>query len=483
MNAAPSLKYLGRRFAPRGMVATGGVIAVERLVRAPESKEKATRFTHAERLEGLLLGRTARVGVIGLGYVGLPLARAFVKAGFTVEGFDIDPAKIDMLGRGESYIRQIDPDWILKYARKGKFSATTDFRQLRDMNVIIICVPTPLDKNREPDLSCIEKTAVEIRKYLDRGQLVVLESTTYPGTTEEVVLPILEESGLRAGTDFFVAFSPEREDPGNKSHGTETIPKLVGGIDPESGRLAVLAYGAAVKKVVPVSQAKVAEAAKILENIYRAVNIALVNELKMLFDRMGINIWEVIAAASTKPFGFQPFYPGPGLGGHCIPIDPFYLTWKAREYGLGTRFIELAGEINTQMPHYVVNRLAEALDRRGKTVSGSSGLMIGVAYKPDVDDIRESPAFEILNTLLERGARMDYHDPFVPRIPKTRHHDLRLESVPLAPALLAKKDFTVIVTHHSKIDWDAVVENSALVVDTRNATAGVTRGREKILLA
>src|ERR1041385_4629570 len=304
------------------------------------------------------------------------------------------------------------------------------------MNVVIICVPTPLTKTFDPDMSYIEKTAQEIRKYLDRGQLIILESTTYPGTTEEVVKPILEESGLESGRDFFLGFSPEREDPGNKKFHTTSIPKLVGGLDETSGRLAHKLYASAIEKVILVSHAKVAEAAKILENIYRAVNIALVNELKMCFDRMGIDIWEVISAASTKPFGFHPFYPGPGLGGHCIPIDPFYLTWKAREYGFTTRFIELAGEINTSMPHYVVERTSEALNGMKKTVNGSKGLIMGIAYKPDVDDIRESPAFEVIELLQKQGAEIAYHDPYVPRIPPMRHHHIQLESVPLEPQAL-----------------------------------------------
>ncbi|MDD1710258.1 MAG: nucleotide sugar dehydrogenase, partial [Methanoregulaceae archaeon] len=323
-----------------------------------ESKKDSGAMTPARALEEKIRDRTARVAVIGLGYVGLPLARAFCLAGFPVTGFDIDPRKIESLKRCESYILQIDSRWLEEKSKEGKFTATDEFRSLRQMNAVIICVPTPLTKTFDPDMSYIEKTATEIRKYLDRGQLIILESTSYPGTTEEVVKPILEESGLQCGRDYFLAFSPEREDPGNKKFNTLTIPKLVGGLDETSGRLAHQLYASAIEKVIPLSHAKVAEAAKILENIYRAVNIALVNELKMCFDRMGIDIWEVIGAASSKPFGYQPFYPGPGLGGHCIPIDPFYLTWKAREYGQNTRFIELAGEVNTSMPEYVVHRLA-----------------------------------------------------------------------------------------------------------------------------
>src|SRR5262245_43759002 len=414
----------------------------------PKEKEPTAR-NPAQDLERLIRERTAHVAVIGLGYVGLPLARAFCLAGFPVTGLDIDERKIESLKRGESYIRQIDGSWIKEKLEKGQFNPTGEFRSLRNVNAVIICVPTPLTKTFDPDMSYIENTAREIRKYLDRGQLIVLESTTYPGTTDEVVKPILEESGLQAGRDFFLAFSPEREDPGNRKFSTTSIPKLVGGIDETSGRLSQLLYASAIESVIPVSNAKVAEAAKILENIYRAVNIALVNELKICFDRMGIDVWEVIQAASTKPFGFQPFYPGPGLGGHCIPIDPFYLTWKAREYGFTTRFIELAGEINTSMPHYVAERTAEALNRSRKTINGSKGLIIGVAYKPDVYDIRESPAFEVMELLQERGGQVAYHDPFVPRLHQMRRHDMKLESVALQPDVLRGFDYGIVITHHS----------------------------------
>ncbi len=441
--------------------------------------------SRAADLESRIDTRTARVGIIGLGYVGLPLARAFATAGLRVTGFDVDPAKVDALLEGRSYIQQIGAEWLQSVGtgEAGRFLPTTDFDRLREVDAILICVPTPLTRTREPDLSYVRSTCEEVSKHLQRGQLVVLESTTYPGTTEEVVMPILEKSGLEAGADFSVAYSPECEDPGNKSFGTSRIPKLVGGIDETSGRLATRLYECAIDRVVPVSHAKIAEAAKILENIYRAVNIALVNELKTLFDRMGIDIWEVVEAASTKPFGYQAFYPGPGLGGHCIPIDPFYLTWKAREYGLPTKFIELAGEINTRMPEYVLHRLMESLDRRGRTLHGSSGLVIGVAYKPDVDDVRESPALEILQLLLNRGARMQYHDPHVARIPKMRHYAIDLASTPLTPETLQAADFTLIITNHSAIDWQTVVDHSKLVVDTRNATRDVKQGRERIVKA
>jgi len=437
----------------------------------------------ARTLEDLIQRRAARVAVIGLGYVGFPLARAFSLAGFPVTGLDVDTRKIEKLLRGESYILQIDASWIREKLDQGRFFATTEFRTLRQMNAVIICVPTPLTKTFDPDMSYIKKTCREIRKYLDRGQLIILESTTYPGTTEEVVRPILEESGLQSGKDFFLAFSPEREDPGNKLYTTTTIPKLVGGLDPVSGKLAHQLYSAAVQEAVLLSHAKVAEAAKILENIYRAVNIALVNELKICFDRMDIDVWEVIQAASTKPFGYQPFYPGPGLGGHCIPIDPFYLTWKAREYGFTTRFIELAGEINTSMPRYVVERTTEALNGHKKTLNGSRGLIIGITYKPDIDDIRESPAFEVIELLQERGSEISYYDPHVPRMHRMRHHDLKLESVSLTAEELKQFDFAVIITNHSGIDWDLVVENVPLVIDTRNACSQVAKNRERIFKA
>ena len=428
--------------------------------------------------------RTARVGVIGLGYVGLPLIQAFGKAGFPVCGFDIDKNNIDSLRRGESYIERVPTAWVREALAGGRFEATEDFRQLRKMDAIIICVPTPLTKEREPDLSYIEKTAAEIRRYLDRGKLIILESTTYPGTTEELVKPILEDSGLECGKDFFLAFSPEREDPGNPKFHTTIIPKLVGGVDAVSGELAACLYQAAVERVIPVSHAKVAEASKILENIYRAVNIALVNELKVLFDRMNIDVWEVIEAASTKPFGFQAFYPGPGLGGHCIPIDPFYLTWKAREFDMSTRFIELAGEINTQMPHYVIQKISEALNEHRKALNGSRGLIVGVSYKPNVDDVRESPSFKIMQLLEERGSQLRFYDPHVPELPPMRHYSgVRATPAPLDEKTLKECDYVVIVTNHDGINWDFIVENSSLVVDTRNATKKVTQGREKIVKA
>ncbi len=433
---------------------------------APETADLAEDL--ARRIEQ----RTARVAVVGLGYVGLPLAETFAWGGFPVLGFDIDEAKVAKLLRGESYIGHICPERVAELVGGGRFDATSDPSRFVEADAIVICVPTPLGEAREPDLSCVVQTAETIRPHLRAGQLVVLESTTYPGTTEDLLLPLLEESGLKAGRDFFLAYSPEREDPGNRDFATRNIPKVIGGLDETSRRLAVALYEPIVDGVVPVSGTRVAEACKILENTYRAVNIALVNELKGVFAAMGIDIWEVIAAAKTKPFGFQAFYPGPGLGGHCIPIDPFYLTWAARRHGLNTRFIELAGEINTSMPQYVVGRVAEALNDEGKAVKGSRVCVLGVAYKKDVDDPRESPAFAVLEMLQSRGAAVSYNDPHVPTLPRMRHHRLRLDSRPLTPEFLAAQDCVVIVTDHSAYDYGAVVRHARLVVDTRNATAG-----------
>ncbi|MBC8108108.1 MAG: nucleotide sugar dehydrogenase, partial [Anaerolineae bacterium] len=370
----------------------------------------------------------AKVGVIGLGYVGLPLLAAFHRAGFPVVGFDVDQAKIDALHRGENYLKHLGDTLASELKASSRFDATVDFKRLAECDAIISCVPTPLGHHLEPDLSYVERTADDIARTLRPGQLVVLESTTYPRTTREIMLPRFEARGLKLGKDFFLAYSPEREDPGRKDHNTQSIPKLVGGIDAKSGEIAVALYRKAIKQVIPVSSAEVAEAAKLLENIYRAVNIALVNEMKMVLDAMGIDVWEVIRAASTKPFGFQAFYPGPGLGGHCIPIDPFYLTWKAREVGMPTRFIELAGEVNRAMPDYVVQRATLALNDRAKSVKGSKILILGLAYKPDVDDVRESPSFELIEKLMALGGKIDYHDPHVPATHKMRHHDLHMQS-------------------------------------------------------
>lgn len=428
----------------------------------------------AEQLQSRIELRTARIGVIGLGYVGLPLAETFAWGGYPVVGFDVDADKVHKLRAGQSYIGHISSRRIAELVGTGRFQATTDPICFEEDDAIIICVPTPLTEAREPDLSYIRKTGELLRKHIRRGQLIVLESTTYPGTTTELLQPILEESGLRAGRDFFLAFSPEREDPGNPNYSTRTIPKVVGGINTVSRDLAVALYEPIVEGVIPVSSSAVAEACKILENTYRAVNIALVNELKVVFDAMNIDIWEVIDAAKTKPFGFHAFYPGPGLGGHCIPIDPFYLTWAARKYGINTRFIELAGEINTSMPHYVVQRVADALNDVGKPVKGSKVCILGVAYKKDVDDPRESPAFTILELLEKRGAVVAYNDPHIPKLPEMRHHSIQLQSEALTEEFLASQDCVVIVTDHSAYDYDWLVRHANLVVDTRNATSGST---------
>jgi UDP-N-acetyl-D-glucosamine dehydrogenase len=436
-----------------------------------------TRPTLADELHTRIKARTARVAVLGLGYVGLPLAETFAWGNYPVLGFDIDPEKIAKLEKGESYIGHIEPERVAELVATGRFKATTDRHRLAEADALVICVPTPLGEAREPDLSFVVNTARTIRDSLRRGQLVVVESSTYPGTTEDVVQPILEETGLIAGTDFFLAYSPEREDPGNRDFATRNIPKVVGGIDKTSRDLAVALYKPVVDGVVPVSSARVAEACKILENTYRAVNIALVNELKIVFDAMKIDVWEVIAAAKTKPFGFQAFYPGPGLGGHCIPIDPFYLTWAARKLGVNTRFIELAGEVNTAMPARVVERVTEALNDCKKPLRGSRVCILGVAYKKDVDDPRESPAFPILEQLRQRGAIVSYHDPLIPTLPPMRHHPgLRLDSQPLSEPFLRSLDCVVVVTDHSNIDYERVVRLAPVVVDTRNVTANLEPG-------
>ncbi len=433
--------------------------------------------------------RSAVVGVVGMGYVGLPLAHTFAVAGFRVVGFDIDPEKIEALETGRSYIKHIPASAIAEMRQDGRFSATTDFSRLSEIDTILICVPTPLTKQREPDMTFIERTGETLARHLKAGQLVILESTTYPGTTRDVLRPILETSGLVAGKDFFLAFSPEREDPGNPNFTTRTIPKVVGGFDETSGALAAALYGACVTEVVRVSSCEAAEATKLTENIYRSVNIALVNELKVIFTRMGIDVWEVLEAAGTKPFGFGKrenktfFTPGPGLGGHCIPIDPFYLTWKAREYEIATRFIELAGEINTSMPDYVIHRLMVALNERGKALKGAKVLVLGLAYKPDVDDMRESPSIILIEKLRELGAHVDYNDPYVPKTPRQREHDLRMKSLELTEETLAARDVVLISTDHSDYDYAWIVAHSPLVIDTRNATAGVANGREKIVKA
>ncbi len=460
----------------------------------PRRVEKAGAGIHSK-----FKAPTVQVGLVGLGYVGLPLALLFARNGLRTTGFDIDPAKIEKLERGETYIHHIPAAEIQAQVEAKRFRASADFSGLSAMDAIIICVPTPLDEHREPDLSYIRNTAKAISANLHAGQLVVLESTTYPGTTQELVLPILERPALRcpvepytvvnnkvevskgAAGDFLLAFSPEREDPGNKEFQTHQIPKVVGGVNAASAWAAQALYAQVFEQTLVVSSSQAAEMTKLLENIYRCVNIALVNELKQVCLRMGIDIWEVIEAAKTKPFGFTPFYPGPGLGGHCIPIDPFYLTWKAREYEVPTRFIELAGEINSGMPEFVIEALAEALNQRKQCLRDARVLVLGVAYKKDIDDLRESPSLRIMKLLQTRGARVDYNDPYFPTLHKMRHYDFKLASVDLMPDTLAGYDAVVISTAHSSYDYDEIVRSSRLIIDTRNATSLVKEDREKII--
>jgi UDP-N-acetyl-D-glucosamine dehydrogenase len=418
-----------------------------------------------------IANKSAVVGVIGQGYVGLPLALVFWEAGFRVLGFDVDAKKIEMLSKGESYIKHVGPQRVAAAVQSGGFSATSNFDRLKECDAILICVPTPLGRHREPDNSYIHATARDIAKSLRPGQLVVLESTTYPGTTDEEVLPLLMQSGLKSPSDFFLAFSPEREDPGNAHFSTRTIPKVVGGINPESTEVAVALYRAGLDRVVQVSHSRVAESTKLLENIFRSINIALVNELKMTFLGMGIDVWEVIAAASTKPFGYMPFYPGPGLGGHCIPLDPFYLSWKAAEHGMWTRFIELAGEINTQMPKFVISRVATALNEAGKAVKGSRVLVLGLSYKANIDDCRESPSFELMEQLAEAGAIVQYCDPYFPEAPRTRKYDFDQRSVPCTAEAFAGFDALVVATAHDEFKKPELYRNVKLVVDSRNMVA------------
>ena len=443
---------------------------------------KNTTWSVPELVERINL-KSATVGVIGLGYVGLPLVKAFSDAGFTTMGFDVDQAKVRMLEAGESYIRHISAATIRSLVRDGRFTPTVDFSGMARCDALIICVPTPLTLNREPDMQYVSGTARAILAYLRPGQLIVLESTTYPGTTREVVLPVLESGGLKSGKDFLLAYSPEREDPGRKDFQTVDIPKVVGGMDAGALKTACALYGQAVKTVVPVESCEIAEAGKILENCYRCINIAMINELKIIFDRMGIDVWKVIAAAKTKPFGFQAFYPGPGLGGHCIPIDPFYLSWKAKQYDVTARFIELAGELNTAMPYYVIGKVAESLNDAGRAIRGARILVLGLAYKKDVYDLRESPSVVLIEQLKHRGARVDYNDPFIPRTHAQRQHDLRMKSIPLTAENLKRYDLVLIATDHSVYDWQFIVRNARRIVDTRNATAGIRGGRGKITRA
>jgi len=438
----------------------------------------------AQDLRCIIESKSAQVGIIGLGYVGLPLVRAFIGAGFTTFGFDVNPEKVDQLRAGKSYIKHIAADWIASCVNDGSFIPTADMQRLGEPDALLVCVPTPLDDSRDPDLYFVESTTRQIARVLRPGQLVVLESTTYPGTTRDVLLPILQESGLQLGRDFFLAYSPEREDPGNPDYSASDIPKVVGGMEPFSLDLATTLYSHAVVRTIPVSSCEVAEACKIIENVYRSVNIAMVNELKVLFQRIGIDVWEVIEAARTKPFGFQAFYPGPGLGGHCIPIDPFYLSWLARRHGLSTRFIELAGEVNTSMPAYVVSRVVDALNDAGRAVRGSRIAILGVAYKRDVDDPRESPSFKLMELLRQRGAEISYNDPYIATLPSMRHYQVpRLASQPLTTEYLASQDCILIATDHSAYDWEFIVTHAQRVVDTRNATRNVSLYRDKIYRA
>jgi UDP-N-acetyl-D-glucosamine dehydrogenase len=428
--------------------------------------------------------KTAKIGIVGLGYVGLPLVRAFVETGYTTIGFDVDSAKIEQLCQGQSYIQHIAGDWISQKIAAGKFVATDQLDRVAEADAILICVPTPLNESRDPDLTYVEQTVKSIAQVLRPGQLIVLESTTYPGTTRDVVLPLLAASGLTLGDDFFLAYSPEREDPGNQNFSAQQIPKVVGAMDAASLDIANALYGHAKFETVPVSSCEVAEACKILENTYRSVNIAMVNELKVLFDEIDIDIWEVIAAAKTKPFGFQAFYPGPGLGGHCIPIDPFYLSWIARRHGLTTRFIELAGEVNASMPEYVLSRVVDQLNEKGLSVNGAKIGILGVAYKKDIDDPRESPSFRLMELLTERGAQLSYSDPWITVLPKMRSFTVPdLQSSELTGAYLEELDCVVICTDHSAFDYQMIADHASSVVDTRNAMAVVEPSKAKITKA
>ncbi len=439
--------------------------------------------TPASVLMARLREKTATVGVVGLGYVGLPLARATHEAGYRVVGFDTDAQKIDQLNRGENYLHHLGDELARRLSASNRFTATADPGGLADVDALLLCLPTPLGPHREPDLSFLLRSTRMVASMLRRGQLVVLESTTYPGTTRDEMMPILEETGLQCGKDFFLAYSPEREDPGRQGVTTRSITKLVGGVDELSGDLATALYSQVVEQVKRVSSAEVAEAAKLLENVYRAVNIALVNELKTLLADMGIDVWEVIEAASTKPFGFEPFYPGPGLGGHCIPIDPFYLAWKAKAIGHSTKFIELAGEINARMPAYVMARTVDALNDQGRALRGARVLVVGIAYKPNIDDIRESPAAAIIERLQAGGAEVSYHDPHVPSFPPMRKYRFDLQSVPLTDQMLRDLDCVLIVTDHDAVDYELIGRHARLVVDTRNAMARVEKPAARVVKA
>jgi UDP-N-acetyl-D-glucosamine dehydrogenase len=429
-----------------------------------------TTSTATGLLHQKLRDRTARAGVVGLGYVGLPLAVELARAGFHTIGIDLDQRKVDTINRGESYIQDVPTADVAEFHKAKRLSATTDPAVIATLDTINICVPTPLRKTKDPDLSYVVSAVTMIADHLRPGMLVVLESTTYPGTTEEVVQPVLERGGLKAGKDFFLAFSPERVDPGNEKWNTKNVPKVVGGLTPDCSSLAKALYSASIDTVIEVSSPKVAEMVKLLENTFRAVNIGLVNELALMCDRLGISVWEVVEAAATKPFGFMPFYPGPGLGGHCIPIDPFYLSWKVKEVGFEARFIELAGQVNGAMPHHVVDKITEALNSHSKAVRGSSILILGISYKRDIDDMRESPALDVMAALHQRGGRISYHDPYLPKLPsRDWPGGIDLHSTPFTAATLAAADCVVIITDHRVFDYDAIVKHAALIVDTRNA--------------
>jgi len=428
------------------------------------------KVNHAERLRTRIEKREARVGVLGLGYVGLPLVVEFAKAGFHVVGFDVTAGKVESINKGESYIPDVPTADVASLRKRGLVEATTDMGRIASLDAVVICVPTPLSKTKDPDMSFVESAANEIQKRLHAGMLVVLESTTYPGTTEELIRPMLSKSGLVVGRDFFLAFSPERVDPGNPKYHVHNTPKVVGGTTPACSELACLLYGAAIEKIHPVSSTAAAEMVKLLENTFRSVNIGLVNEIAIMADKLKLDVWEVIDAAATKPFGFMPFWPGPGLGGHCIPIDPLYLSWKLRTLNYKARFIDLASEINTAMPEHVVERVAYALNERERSVKGSKVLVLGVAYKRDIDDVRESPAIDVMRLLEERGAKVEYHDPYIPHVRDHGHGEPTASSVPLTDARIKNADVVVIVTDHTCFDYAKVVKLAKLVVDTRNAT-------------
>jgi len=424
-------------------------------------------------LRGKLSARTARVGVVGLGYVGLPLAVEFARAGFDTTGIDLDRRKIEAVNQGTSYIPDVATEEVARLVADGQLRATTDFSCVAELDTINICVPTPLRKTKDPDMSYIVSAVEQIATHLHPGMLVILESTTYPGTTEELVQPMLEASGLKAGVDFFLAFSPERVDPGNPTFNTRNVPKVVGGVGPASTELASMLYGAAIETIVPVSSPQTAEMVKLLENTFRMVNIGLVNEIALMCDRLGLDVWEVVQAAATKPFGFMPFYPGPGLGGHCIPIDPFYLSWKAKQTGFDPRFIELAGQVNGGMPHFVVDKITDALNRHQKSVNGSTVLVLGIAYKRDIDDMRESPSLDVMALLHQKGARVRYADPYVPTLAaRAWHGGFDMQTEPLTAAAIADADCVAILTEHRSVDYDMVLHSAKLIVDTRNAIAG-----------